>query len=35
LFMSPIAANSVTVRSREPDVPSNLPLVVALYQEYD
>jgi hypothetical protein len=35
LFMSPIAANSVTVHSREPGVPSNLPLVVALYQEYD
>ena len=35
LFVPPIAVNSVTVRSREPDVPSNLPLVVALYQEYD
>ena len=35
LFMPPIAVNSVTVRSREPGVPSNLPLVVTLYQEYD
>ena len=35
LFVPPIAVNSVTVRSREPGVPSNLPLVVALYQEYD
>jgi hypothetical protein len=33
--MPPIAVNSFTVRSREPGVPSNLPLVVALYQEYD
>ena len=35
LFVPPIAVNSVTVVHREPGVPSNQPLAVTLYQEYD